>query len=727
VGDWQAAGSRIKAEWLGMLTGMAGDGDAPVKLPFVPLTVRGSSLRMVLADLLPIILGDNPSLLTLIRRDGAPLKAYAEDATSGVYERLEQLDVPSEATRDSLRDQAAERGVAVGVTKEADVRFFERFGEEPGDILDAFALLASAGAAALREGLMSFHPSIWAADLASRFALDVETTREILSRLLAPGTYGIGLVCSSGCVGLSVRAVDGGWFVEEAPPGDGIVTPGALCRSLVDRHGCGVAVAVSLPEVRALERGAKSIEDLVRARGATWEIVTRSGLEGLVRLIPSAVSVLELEKDLEECNVTFESIMQLVRGYVTSAISYAREKGIRLRVTDDDRVFRLVVDGESLRDAEADDGYDEARFEEEAVSVPLGVVRSALSLACSDPLQAVRDLVPREMIDQAAYATAVCVVECERPAGRLFLFGGPHEFFDRSWAGDACAVFVDARGHATVKESPGGPLSVSPDGRRVELAADGLSVALSFEPTGRASSRHGLNRFFGDEKVADWLPGLAIERQALRLAGGACELDGHEISCASGSMYLERGRGRLLRWPFGATWHYASWLAADGSCGSMVRSAPMLGASTPQWWRQLVERSTDGANTVPAQAVDHAIALEPGSPTRVVADAARVGEAELQYRVLSAVVVPFDEDGQVIFRLRCLCGDGAGLVEIPASLPGHDQRAAVCDVEFTERAMSFRAGGRELFSVETNQSAFLAPYAPPPAGLLLRFARWLAG
>ena len=43
-------------------------------------------------------------------------------------------------------------------------------------------------------------------------------------------------------------------------------------------------------------------------------------------------------------------------------------------------------------------------FDAEALSVPLQVVRSALTIACSDPLQAVRDLVPREMIDDAKYS-----------------------------------------------------------------------------------------------------------------------------------------------------------------------------------------------------------------------------------------------------------------------------------------------------------------------------------
>ena len=207
----------------------------------------------------------------------------------------------------------------------------------------------------------------------------------------------------------------------------------------------------------------------------------------------------------------------------------------------------------------------------------------------------------------------------------------------------------------------------------------------------------------------------------------------------------ETGRGRLLRWPFGATWHYTSWLYPSGACGSGVHVAPMLGRSTPGWWRKVLEAATDGAVLLEAGTSREA-AFEapfgPGSPGRMLRGPARAGGLELRYRVLSAAVVPFDEDGQMIFRLRCLCGDGAGLVEIPASLPGTPAVACACGLVFSPSGVSCRTGGREVLLVESAEArqgagagppatgpegAFLSPYQPPGPGVLGRLARLFSG
>ena len=97
--------------------------------------------------------------------------------------------------------------------------------------------------------------------------------------------------------------------------------------------------------------------------------------------------------------------------------------------------------------------------------------------------------------------------------------------------------------------------------------------------------------------------------------------------------------------------------------------------------------------------------------------------------MLSAAVVPFDEEGQTIFRLRCLCneGAGAGLVEIPATLPARSPSAEECAVSVAPEAISFRAGGQELLVAERDGSRFLSTYAPPAPGLLRRAARRLLG
>jgi hypothetical protein len=222
-----------------------------------------------------------------------------------------------------------------------------------------------------------------------------------------------------------------------------------------------------------------------------------------------------------------------------------------------------------------------------------------------------------------------------------------------------------------------------------------------------------------------------VERKLLRFSSGDVEIASRSIEVARGWLFLESGVGKLLHWPFGATWHYASWLDLEGRCGSMVRSSPMLGASTPAWWRRIIGEATDGAHALePGSSLsveDYRTALEDGPPIRLTHDCATVGERELRYRILSAVVAPFDEDGQVVFRLRCLCGEGAGLVEIPMSLPGLGLDAAECQFEFGEGGAFFRTGGREILRVKTDGHSFISPYVPPKPGVVRRLAGWLVG
>jgi hypothetical protein len=370
--------------------------------------------------------------------------------------------------------------------------------------------------------------------------------------------------------------------------------------------------------------------------------------------------------------------------------------------------------------------------ESDALRIDLAYVREALALVTSDPLQSLRHFVPREVLDEAAYSTAVIALECTRPAGRLLVFGGPHRFFNRIWDGDSCVVFIDRRGRPLVFELPYRPLGITHDGREVHLRHGEVSVDLRFEHVHSRRDRHGLGRFFGQERIAEWLPGLEVARGLFRFAGGHALLGNRPITASTGWMLLESGCGRLLHWPFGSTWHYASWLTPDGACGSMVHAAPMLGASTPRWWRQLIERATNGSCALSAdghasaESAHYEIALDAGPPIRLVRDCAAADGLELRYRVLSAAVVPFDEEGQLIFRLRCLAGGGAGLLEIPASLPGLDQTPRACALRLDEGRASIAAGGREILAFDTQGSDFITTYEPPK-GALRRLATWLAG
>jgi hypothetical protein len=425
--------------------------------------------------------------------------------------------------------------------------------------------------------------------------------------------------------------------------------------------------------------------------------------------------------------------MEVVRGYFRSAVRYAHEKGVRLRLSDGERAFDLVWDarglGEAPRpatppDGEADDG---GPADEEPLHLDLSIVRAALGALRSDPIGALRAYVPREIIDEAAYTTAVVALECARPRGRLLLFGGPHRFFNGAWPGDACVVFLDERGRTEVYEMPSVPLEVGAHGGTVGLRGEDCSVSLRFAPVRARRDRHGLGRYFGNERLVEALPGLEVRRAMLRFAGGEATLGSRRIEPVRGWAFIERGEGQLLHWPLGATWHYASWLMPDGACGSMVHAAAMLGASTPVWWQEFLERTTDGAHALRPDAdapdtEEYRIALEPGPPARLVGDCALADGRELRYRILSAAVAPFDVDGQVIFRLRCLCGEGAGLVEIPASVPSLRDGARACTVAFEGRVASIRVEGAEVFSVQTHGSTFLRIHRPRRSLLARLFA-----
>ena len=195
MGNWQAAGARIRREWAAMVEAAAARSERAAKLPFVPLEVSGRSLAAVLEDLLPALLGPNPSLLTVIEQDGRAIKAYAEDASHGFYEELVRLDVPEGAGVDDLLRAAREAGIEIGVVKRADVSFFEAFEEEPADLIDALALLVSGVSSGLREGRMTLSPEPPAAALVKWIVLGRETIRLALSGLLPDGSYGVALVC----------------------------------------------------------------------------------------------------------------------------------------------------------------------------------------------------------------------------------------------------------------------------------------------------------------------------------------------------------------------------------------------------------------------------------------------------------------------------------------------------------------------------------------------------
>ncbi len=784
---WLRAARRIKADWVAMIESAHARSADKVKLPFVPVRISGATLRLVLEDLLPVLLGPNPSLLTVITKGGDTLKAYAEDASGGVYERLVPLTPEPCADRDALVDLARRAGVVVGVVKEADTSFFDSFAEEPEDLAEAVALLVAGVARSLREGSLRLDPEPPVAKLARRIDLDPGTLGALLASARPDGRYGLGLACSGGAAGRSgsaraaltgaaalvlevnAGAETGAWHAEEVEVES--VRPGELARELVERHACGMAVAVSLPAAGELVGGELSAAEFVRAGDSAWAVRTRSGLEGLLRALPLVMDLLGAEGELDECNINMESILNLARGYFDSAIEYARTKGVGLTLADGAKSVALTWDAEGLREGQS------AR----PLEVDLPLVRKGISFLAGDPVGRLERLVPREMMGDASYATAVVLVECERPKGRLLLFGGPHEFFDRAWEGDSCAVLIDGRGIARVSERPASPLGIGDGGGTVSFRGDGFDVALRFEPVRSRTDRHGAGRLVGSERLAGVLPGLEVARKLLGLSSGDVRIDGQEVALGEGWLYLEEGRGKLLRWPFGSTWAYSSWLlpGRDGAteCGSGVRAAPMLGGALPVWLARILHRSTDGAGRLmPAcdEFAAYEAAVDPGPPARLVRDAARViptpahectALPAIRYRVLSAAAVPFDEDGQVIFRLRCLadCGapggtpaPGAGLVEIPASFPGVRLEADACRVVFDEEAVYFHVAGRELLAVERpplegagpvrpappgpdqragpgpagaafSRSSFLEPYLPPAPGLLGRIARALRG
>lgn len=734
---WETAGTRIRSEWAAMLKAAASRSDRKVKLPFVPLEVSGRALAAVLEDLLPTLLGANPSLLTVIERDGRAIKAYAEDASRGVYEKLVRLTVPAGAVPEDLVRAAAKAGIEIGVVKRADVGFFEPFEKEPADLIEALALFVSGVSSALRDGRLTLTPEPAAVAILRRIALDPETVRLMLSRLLPEGSYGIALACARGTVALVLEVAGGGWSAREVDAS--ARTPAAAARELVDGHGCAAAVGLSLVDVRRLAAGELGLADLLKGRGNSWGIATRAGIEGLLAAAGPLVRLLGLEDELAECNVDLESVLALLGDYLDAARAYAFSKGVGVRVTDGAESVTLLWDREGLHEAESakagdDEGDDEddEKRDDEPLELDWSLVRSALAALASDPLGRLGELVPRGVVDHAGYETVVALLECSKPRGRLVLFGGPHRFFNAAWEGDACAVFIDARGGTRVVELPSRPLEVADEGKRLRLEHERVGFDLAFRRV-RANHRiHGAGRYFAGDGVPDWLPGLEVERGLFRFASGRARFGDETLALESGWMFLERGDGRLLRWPFGATWHYASWLFPDGEAGAGVNSAPMLGDSTPRWLRGFMAGAVDGAVALSPAAdgpVDFAPAVETGDRVRVVRDSAVAGALELRYEVLSAAVAPFDEEGQAIFRLRCLCngGAGAGLVEIPATLPARDGGAAECAVSFTPETISFRAGGRELLLVERGGSRFLSPYVPPAPGIIRRAARRLFG
>ncbi len=711
---WQAAGSRIRGEWAAMLEAAAARSDRAVKLPFVPLAVSGRAIAAVLEDLLPTLLGPNPSLLTVIERDGRAIKAYAEDASRGVYEKLLRLDIPEDAVVEDLLRMAGEAGVEIGVVKRADVAFFEPFEEEPADLIDALALFISAVSSALRDGRMVLSPEPVAAALLRKCAVGRDTLRLMLSRLLPDGSYGVALACGRGTAALVIEVAGERWSAREVEIE--ARSPGAASRELVDGHGCAVALGVALADVRRLVAGELGLADFVRGRGESWGLATRSGAEGLLRGAGSLPRLLGLEEELAECGFDLETVLALLGDYLDAAQTYARSTGVGVRVTDGAKSVALLWDRGGVREDES----------AEPIELDWAVVRGVVAALASDPLGRLGGLVPRGVFDDAGYETAVAVLECSRPRGRLLLFGGPHRFFNAAWEGDACAVFVDSRGGVRVLELPSQPLQFEDDGRRLRLEHERSDIDLAFRRERTNRRVHGAGRYLAEEGAARWLPGLEVERGLFRFMSGRARLDGETLAIESGWMLLERGGGRLLRWPFGATWHYVSWLFPDGASGAGVSAAPMLGGRTPEWLRRFMAGAIDGAVALSPGGdgpVDFRPAVETGDRVRIVRDSARAGGLELRYEVLSAAVVPFDEEGQTIFRLRCLCGKGAGLVEIPATLPAREAGAEECTVSFTPETVSFHAGGREILFVERAGSRFLSPHAAP--GFLHRVARRL--
>jgi len=717
---WQAAGSRIKSDWAAMLKAARSRSDEAAKLPFVPMELSGRALAAVLEDLLPALLGPNPNLLTLIERDGRAIKAYAEDASRGFYERLVRLAVQEGAATDELVRAAAAEGIEIGIVKRADVSFFDAFEEEPEGLVDALALLVWGVASALREGRMTLSPEPAAAMLLKGISLGRDTWRLMLSRLLPDGRYGVALACTRGTVALVLEATEEKWSVGEVEAADD--SPSAIARGLVDHHGCAVAVGVSLPDVRRLVAGETRLADLLRARGKSWDLATRSGVEHLIDASAPMVRLLGLEEDLAECNVSLDSILALLGDYRDAALAYASSEGVGVKITDGAKAVTLSWDSSGLHEGEAPD----------PIGLDWSLVRGAAGVLASDPMGRLGEFVPSGVVDNAGYETVVALVECSRPRGRLMLFGGPHRFFNAAWEGDACAVFIDSRGARRVVELPSRPLEIAAEGTRLRLEHERVGLDLVFTPVRANRSVHGPGRYIAGDGAAPWLPGLDVERGLFRFESGRARLGDEPLALGSGWMLLERGAGRLLRWPFGATWHYASWLFPDGESGAGVLAAPMLGDSTPRWLRRFMSGAVDGAVALSPAAdgsVDFVPAVEPGDRVRLVRDSARAGALDLRYEVLSAAVAPFDEEGQAIFRLRCLCdgGAGAGLVEIPATLPSYVAAAEECAVSFTPEAVSFRAGERELLLVERGGSRFLSPHRAPAPGVLRRAARRLFG
>jgi hypothetical protein len=711
-----------------MLDAAASRSDRKAKLPFVPLEVSGRALAAVLEDLLPALLGPNPSLLTVIERDGTAVKAYAEDASHGVYEELVRLEVPEGAGIEDLIAAAGEAGIEIGVVKRADVAFFEAFEEEPTDLVDALALFVSGVSAALRDELMVLSPEPPAAALLRKIALDRDTLRLMLSRLLPDGAYGVAVACARGTAALVLEVSGERWSVREVDAAS--LPPGAAAHELVEGHGCAAAVGLSLPDVRRLVAGELGLADLLRGGGRSWGIATRSGVEALLAAAGPLSRLLGLEEELAECNVDLESILALLGDYRDAAQAYALSTGVDLKVTDVAKSVSLRWDRRGLHEL----GSTEEIEREGAAQLELdwSLVRSALGALASDPLGRLGELVPRGVVDDAGYETVVALLECSEPRGRLVLFGGPHRFFNAAWEGDACAVFIDARGRAEVVELPSRPLEVADEGSRLRLEHERCGFDLVFRRVRTNRRLHGAGRYFAGTAAASWLPGLKVERGLCRFRSGRARFGDEALVVESGWMLLERGGGRLLRWPFGATWHYASWLFPDGTSGAGVLAAPVLGDSTPGWLRRFMRAAVDGGVVLSPAAdrpVDFAPAVQPGDRVRVVRDSASAGALDLRYEVLSAAVAPFDEEGQAIFRLRCLCngGTGAGLVEVPATLPAYSPRGEECAVSFTPETISLHAGGRELLLVERGGSRFLSPYAPPAPGILRRAARRLLG
>ncbi len=733
MGNWQAAGARIRHEWAAMVGAAATRSARSAKLPFVPLEVSGRSLAAVLEDLLPAILGPKPSLLTVIEQGGRIIKAYAEDASRGVYEELVRLDVPEGAGVDDLLRAAREAGVEIGVVKRADASFFEAFEEEPAELTDALALLVAGVSSGLREGRMTLSPEPPVAALLKRLALGRETIRLALSALLPDGSYGIALVCGRETAALVLDVAGGRWRAREVD--SGARRAGAAARELVDVHECAAAVGVSLPDVRRLVAGELALAEFIRGRGASWGLATRSGAEGLLDAVGPLVRLLGFEEELAECNVDLESAIALLGDYLDAAREYAAEQGVGVKVTDGAKTITFLWDSEGLREPEDAKGApDEGAAEEAAKPLELdwSLVRRAVAALGSDPLGRLGELVPRGVVDHASYETVVALLECSKPEGRLVLFGGPHRFFNAAWEGDACAVFIDTHGAARAVELPSRPLEVAEEGERLRLDDGRVGFDLAFRRVRTNARVHGAARYFAEDGGAGWLPGLDVERAIHRFVSGRARFEDKTLAVESGWMLLERGEGRLLRWPFGATWHYVSWLFPDGAAGAGVSAAPMLGDSTPRWLRRFMAGAVDGAVALSPAAdgpVDFVPAVETGDSVRVVRDSAAAGALELRYEVLSAAVAPFDEEGQAIFRLRCLCGGGAGagLVEVPAALPAHSPRAEECEISFTPETISFHAGGRELLLVERRGLRFLTPYAPPAAGVIRRAARRIFG